>query len=127
MQHNNCTRCCGDGRVEYHEDNRIVSEVCYHCDGSGKVDQETDFYDKLYSVANALAVMRVNEIRNNYNSVPDGEGWAFLAAENQMSERNYTLTHVYEYTDKYMDSLDKMSRSDQELLIAWNSSFLKEH
>ncbi|NDB82594.1 MAG: hypothetical protein EB127_07610 [Alphaproteobacteria bacterium] len=116
-----CIRCYGSGVETYEDYYRVVEDTCYHCGGTGKVDSETAFQDDLELVANRLAAIRVDQIRKAYNSDPDGEGWAFRAAENMMSERDYTACREWEFTDKYIAQLANMDRETQEVLVAWNN------
>lgn len=119
---NHCSRCYGMGYEEYEEDyNRIVRDTCYHCGGSGKVDEETHFQDQLGDVAYTLAMDTVYKIIKACNSDPEGEGWGFRAAENMMSESEYTRGCIYDYQAQYLNDLLDMDRSSQELMVAWNS------
>lgn len=119
---NQCSRCYGMGYEEYEEDyGRTVRDTCYHCSGSGKVDEETDFQDKLGDVAYTLATGAVYKIIQSCNSDPDGEGWNFRAAENMMSERDYTMGYIDDYQAHYLNDLLDMDRGSQELMVAWNN------
>ncbi|NDB82194.1 MAG: hypothetical protein EB127_05550 [Alphaproteobacteria bacterium] len=116
-----CIRCYGFGVETYEDDGRMVRDACYHCCGTGRVDSETSFHDQLESVANTLAAMHVDRIRKAYNEDPDGDGWGFCAAENGVSEYEYTTWRVWKYTDQYIAELANMDREKQEVLVAWNN------
>ena len=116
-----CRSCCGKGRVYYEEDGRNVRDVCYHCGTTGFVDEDVDFHDRLKDVAHSLAYWSVSaykKARNEWDG--EGEDFAFCAAENQMTERDYFTVLVWDKESEFMEKLLEMSLSDQEFLIAWN-------
>jgi hypothetical protein len=116
-----CRSCCGTGRVYYEEDGRNVRDVCYHCCNTGYVDEDLDFHDRLKEVAHSLAYYRVLDYkRARNNSDHYEEDFAFCAAENQMTERDYFTVLVWDEESEIMKKLLDMSLADQELLIAWN-------
>lgn len=115
-----CRRCGGSGEDCYDEDDRRIVDVCYHCAGSGKVDEETDYHDRLHNVASALAYQAEVEYRKACDSDPEGEGYDFRAAENMMHARDYFMARVYDRTEEIMGQLLERSSEDQDLLIAWN-------
>ena len=119
---NTCKRCAGSGIESWFEDGRHQQMTCYHCSGGGEVDDETDYQDRLGNVAGTLAYMHVCEMKDRYNSDPEGEGWDFRAAENMMSSRDYFDMHVYDYTCMYAEQLADLPVESQRLLIAWNES-----
>lgn len=115
-----CIRCRGNG-VETFWDSEWESHVCYHCSGSGRVDEDMAFHDSLQQVAYTLAYNEVSSLRNARNENPDGEDWDFCAAENMMSGWDYFREEVYNRIPAYLDRLIEMSRESQEVLIAWNN------
>jgi len=116
----NCYRCQGSGEEFYDEDDRRFYDVCYHCGGTGQVDEETDHHDRLSMVASALAYQKESEFRQWANSDPDGDGYDLGAYENGMMPGDYFRCRVWERTPEICQDLLAMSRSDQEFLIAWN-------
>jgi hypothetical protein len=104
-----CTRC-DDG---YHEDG-----PCYHCSTTGYIDEETHFQDQLSGIADTLAAYQVDEIRHAADSDPDGEGFAFRAAENMMSAHDYATELHWSISARYHQMIGDMSRQDQEILVA---------
>jgi DnaJ-class molecular chaperone len=121
-----CTRCGGEGYEEYEEDGRIVRDACYHCSTTGKIDEETHWQDRLVSVANTLAHQYVNELRDNCNDDPDGEGWDFRAAEHMMNPWDYYRSIVWEKQDEYCSQLFEMPVAKQAVLIAWNDFLVNQ-
>lgn len=117
---NTCTRCDGTGQETFF-DERWETDICYHCSGSGKLDDQTAFYDQLGDVARTLAGYTVSEMERAQNENPDGESWDFCAAENMMSGYEYFRLHVESYAMQYMDRLLEMTKESQQLLVAWNN------
>lgn len=58
-----CGRCGGVGQQTWDEDGRRVSDVCYHCGGTGQVDEESARALRLEAVAYKLAVQTVQAMR----------------------------------------------------------------
>ncbi len=118
-----CSRCQGEGEESYEEDpGRMVTDVCYHCGGSGQVDEETDFHDRLHAVAATLAYQKESEYRKACDSDPDGDGYELCAAENGYRSYDYFRVRVWERTADIAQELAQRPREDQELLVAWNES-----
>ncbi len=115
-----CSRCQGEGEESYDEDGRMVTDVCYHCAGSGNVDEDTDFHDALHRVASSLAYRAESEYQRAVNSDPDGDGYDLGAAENGLSTHDYFRCRVWDREPEIIEKLAAMSRQDQEFLIAWN-------
>lgn len=115
-----CSRCHGEGEETYDEDGRTVTDVCYHCAGSGKVDDDTDFHDRLQSVASTIAYVMESDYRRWVNSDPDGDGYDLGGYENGMMPYDYFRSRVWDRTYDIAEKLADMSRADQEFLIAWN-------
>lgn len=112
-----CKRCNGTGSQNWVEDGRNVRDVCYRCMGAGRVDPETAHQSDLEDVAAVMGRMAVDDERRCRNKDPEGEGWAFCAAENMMTERDYTQTRIFERSADFMQELAKLSRIAQEALV----------
>lgn len=119
MQHK-CSRCHGEGEESYEEDGRMFTDVCYHCGGSGHVDDEMHFHDALNRVAMTLAERAESEYRKACNSDPDGDGYDLGAYENGMMPFDYFRCRVYERAPEIAEKLATMSLADKEFLIAWD-------
>lgn len=115
-----CTRCT-NGVVSYEEDGRIMSDACYHCGTEGFIDEEQAFHDKLLCVAELLAYQQVSDRRERIDQDPEGENWAFLAAEHMMTAHDFFVAAVYDETYSVMEKLSRMNRADQEFLVAWSN------
>jgi hypothetical protein len=112
-----CEKCGGKGRESFEEDGRTVSDMCYRCAGSGKVDEETAHMTRMQQVAAIVGNAYVQGWRKSCNEDPEGEGWAFRAAENMMSEHDYTLAMTYEKSAEVGEELSKLSHFAQVALI----------
>jgi hypothetical protein len=112
-----CEKCGGSGSQSYEEDGRPVSDTCYRCSGSGRVDTETAHMTKLERVASIVGAAYVQGWRKSCNEDPEGEGWVFRAAENMMSEHDYTLAMTYEKAAEVGEELSKLSHFAQVALI----------
>jgi hypothetical protein len=115
-----CRKCNGEGYEWIDEDSYVVQHPCYHCGTSGEVDEETDFHDRLMSVANTLAYQQESEYRKWCDSDPDGDGYDLHAAENMMRTSDYFLARVYERQYDIAEQLSKLPLPSQEVLVAWN-------
>lgn len=112
-----CEKCGGSGTQHYEEDGRNVSDTCYRCSGSGRVDQDTAHHTQMEQVAHILAVSYVDGWRKHCNEDPEGEGWAFRAAEDMMSESDYTKAMTYDKSYEVGEELSKLSHVVQVALI----------
>ena len=115
-----CSRCNGTGYEAYDEDYRRVRHSCYHCGETGYVSDETAWQDELGKVASALAYNYVSQMRKDYNSDPEGEGWDFCAAENMMTSSDYFKVKCWEYEDVFMSQLLDLPPETHNVLVAWN-------
>lgn len=120
-----CSKC-DNGKVTYDEDGRTVTDVCYHCLGSGSIDEDTHFHDRLGNVGKTLAYLAESEYRQWRNEDPEGEGYDFCAAENMMTSYDYFTARCWDRESEIQDKLLAMPLADQELLIAWNELPLED-
>lgn len=122
---NICIRCYGEGVETFYDggfyDSRLEQHTCYHCNGSGYVDDETNFRDQLFSVASSLAQHYVHSMIQEINNDPEGDGFCLMAAENGLSQSDYTQHLIFIKTDEFMAELADKPLEDQQLLIAWNN------
>ncbi len=112
-----CEKCGGSGSETFEEDGRNVTDMCYRCAGSGRVDSDTAHRTRMEYVAAILGDAAVRRERKNRDSDPEGEGWAFCAAENMMSVHDYTLSRRYEMQAEVGEELTKLSLVAQLALI----------
>lgn len=118
-----CSRCYGEGSRESFDENeqeRGIRDVCYHCGGSGEVDEETAQHDRQQAIIASLAGERVAAMRKARNEDPNfnGEDWAFCAAENMQTEHEYTTECVWAEMDRIGAQVpeDRMFNTREELI-----------
>lgn len=107
-----CARCRGYGSDD---------GICYHCEGTGKVDSYVARNDQLFAVAHSLASTWLHEYRHSRDHNYDEEDFAFCAAENMLSVPDYCDMLFWDKQDQILQELEHMSTDDQNLLIAWNN------
>jgi len=99
------------------EDDRRVEDVCYLCGGAGETDPETAAVVLLQHCSEAMAHAAVAKLRDKADNDPEGGGWAFRAAENMMTERDYTRVREMELADRFMVELGKLGMEAQDALV----------
>jgi hypothetical protein len=129
-----CSRCNGDGfreSVDYEEQIRGIEDSCYHCSESGKVDEETDFRDRLEDLAVAISWGQLREYKRALSEDPYEDGWELRAAENGLRSHEYDQDWVYGHVNEVLDRLESMSREEREFMLAedgnWFGSVWKKH
>jgi hypothetical protein len=115
-------RCgqCENGWVFYEEDGRMIKDVCYHCGNTGEVSEEIDFMDQLRHLAVSFAEKEEREYRQACNDDPKGDGYELYAAENMLTSEEYFRARVWDRSYANGEKLIQMTRSEQELLLAWS-------
>jgi hypothetical protein len=116
-----CTRCNGEGSVpslDEHERARGIEDTCYHCGNTGKVDAETAYEDRVYGLAHLLGDAMVRAERDACDSDPQGEGFAFQAAENGVSLHDYMQECRWAAGDAAAVQLAKLSPEVLDALLA---------
>lgn len=117
-----CSRCNGQGRDSYEEDNRMVTDACYHCAGSGQVEDEVDLHDRLSKVAYALAHRVETEYRKACDNDPNGDGYDLGAAENMISVEVYFQERVQVSQFEIMNQLESVDSVIQNALLEWHET-----
>jgi hypothetical protein len=118
-----CGRCVGGVTVHDDDDDRHVTDVCYHCGGTGFVDEETAFHDELRRLAGYYAFRAAHEYRRVCDEDPDGEDFAFHAAENMMTAHDALTEITRSYEDKFVAQLLALPYEMQKVLVAWEAEF----
>jgi hypothetical protein len=95
-----CNRCDGGSYMLDGEEN-----TCYHCEGTGRISEATAQADQRYALVEQLAAEQVSEQRRARNNNPDGEDWAFCAAENMMSEYDYTQSRIMDQVHVLLEKI----------------------
>jgi hypothetical protein len=115
-----CLRCNGKGRESYQEDDRMTTDVCYHCAGSGEVEPEVDLHDRLVRVAHTIAYQEEMLYRKARDNDSEGEGYEFCAAENMLSVRDYFQERVSDRQYKLVAQMSSLDEAIQNALLDWN-------
>lgn len=111
--------CCEDGWVYRDEDGRQVRDACYHCGNTGVISDEQARVDRIQHAASEVAREVVGSmIRAANNPENEGEGWAFLAAENMMHETDYTQAQVMTWGDRVMRVFQQLDTTEPTILAA---------
>jgi hypothetical protein len=118
-----CGQCGGEGRTFENEGGREVEMPCYHCSGSGKIDAETAFSDRVGALAGQLARATIARRAKATDAAArgpdgDGEGWGFAAAENMMSVSDYTVECEWAEEAKILREFETLSRATLTSLLA---------
>lgn len=113
-----CGRCCGEGRQSWVEDDRWVEDVCYACGGSGSVDAEHAFEQRLGAALDLLGRRKAHAYRCARDEDPEGEDFAFCAAENMLSARDYEEALAMDYSERASRETRDWSRERLEWLVA---------
>ena len=108
---------CDNGTQHYDDDGLMVSDTCYHCGGSGRIDPRLDFEDKLMSAAMCMAIKHIAEYIAIRNENPDGEDFEFMAAENQCSVHDYEQMLVIDAQYEFMEAIERLSEGEQMKLV----------
>lgn len=111
-----CIRCNGTGE-NYFDDNGEGFEPCYHCGGSGQVEEKTYHSDMLQAVASAMGWEYAKQYRKYRNEDSDGEGFDFCAAENGMSAYDYMKVLAWNQESDYYNQLIQLSMEAQKEYI----------
>ncbi|CAB4196675.1 hypothetical protein UFOVP1290_195 [uncultured Caudovirales phage] len=121
-----CSRCDGEGFVEFEEDGRYYRDVCYHCGTTGSVDDEVDLSDRLSYIAVDMATKYVAEMKRNRDQ-NGPEDWAFCAAENMLTEAEYTNGHIMDQSHIMREELSKLSEAARYALVDLIDGLNKRH
>lgn len=107
-----CAMCQGAGHVP--EVGLLIDEpqlcsICLHCQGKGYVNFDTAHTDSVLSLIEAVSESVVINAKKSADESEDGEGWAFHAAENRMTEYDYTRSKVWGTVPLVEKELRKLS------------------
>lgn len=112
-----CPGCGGDGFKIVEEFGRRFEDACYHCATNGYIGREQLDADRLAGLAGRIAHQRVQEMRKSCNEAEESEGWAFHAAENRMTEYDYTQARIWEEEVSVAEELQKLQPRTLSILL----------
>lgn len=112
-----CPYCYGERAWSFEEDGKMVTDVCYHCSGTGTISDELWRTDQISGLADLIAWERVSRWRKE-------EGWEIIASENGMSsfelqqirtdqEKTKIMAEFAGLSDSLMDSLLRLYQITQ--------------
>ena len=104
-----CVRCGGSGYHSEYEGEHLVVDPCLHCNGKGHVPFSVANVDRHEALCELIANSRVNAQRKSYDESDQGEGWAFHAAENMMTEYEYTQSKIWDAIGIVQNELKALS------------------
>lgn len=85
-----CVRCNGGGSSRLEDEyDRPESCVCYHCHGTGKVDDARMECDRREMMVEFVAAQMTYRQEEAAKENETGEDWSFHAAEGHISLREY--------------------------------------
>lgn len=116
-----CSTCRGDRYIYDREGDREVKDVCYHCIGLGTVESEVDRQDRLQRVAATLGYLAEVEYRKACDSDPEGEGYAFRAAEHMQTPEEHFQWRVIDRQFDYTEKLASLDQYIQDALLEWHA------
>jgi len=99
-----CSNCGGSGGTYEAGE----TDTCYHCMGDGYVPLHIAHADRMRNLANAVGVKIVEKMIQLADSNPDGEGWAFQAAENQLHPSDYTQVMAMDQSGHALTAIEKL-------------------
>ncbi len=108
-----CGQCNGYG---YRDD----GDACYHCSNTGKLNEEQAYADRVDRVIRCLAADASVLDRNEDNKIAqqeDGEDWAFRAAENGCSEREYVEGRIILKEAEIHAACEKLPRNALRVIV----------
>ena len=111
-----CGRCDGTGRGYTGEDDYRgvpIYDACYHCGNTGIITEAQRLADDFRAIVYVAACFLIDDCIRATNNNPDGEGWAFAAAENGLQSYEYTQMRIDEEAHYLMDRCHVMD--DEEL------------
>lgn len=108
-----CTQCSG-GLVpvqDDEQDNRGFVEACYHCNGTGKVDEQTAFNDALSEIVFILAERIVQK------KAREDEEWGLNAGETGLSIRDFTSIEIQKTAAKIQPAIFSLPQDVKEAML----------
>lgn len=115
-----CPQCNGEKRVWVDEPGHPQGgcyDACYHCGNTGEITEEQHQANRLEGVAEQLAIRAADDQRRAANSNEDGEGWAFMAAENGLHEHEYTQVVTWGLVDRIKRQLQEVDPQLLRLIV----------
>lgn len=113
-----CLRCDGEGRQVWDEDGVRCLDRCYACLGMGWVGEDVAHDQALGYACDRLGALQAAAYRRARDGDPEGEGFAFCAAENMLSPREYEQALAMDFASEAMRLVASWPLDQQEWLVA---------
>jgi hypothetical protein len=104
-----CPQCRGQGTELKEEDGRLVEDACYHCGTTGRISEEQARSDRVANLVGLIARVRVRRAEEACASDPEGEDWAFAAAESMCTLFEYRQGKQWEQESLVADEVKKLA------------------
>jgi hypothetical protein len=113
-----CPRCNGEGFRMVQEDHGgpLVKDSCYHCGETGKVSEEQLRSDKVQGLIAIIAGRLCYKAEQDCKSHPEGEDWAFEAAESGCSLEVYRYGRLSAFEMEVAEALSKLDEKHPEIV-----------
>lgn len=111
-----CPNCEGGWRHDY-EEGHPTTDACYTCGNTGRLTAEQYKGFRLRVLCDMLGADVTQRMKQGRDSNPDGEGWAFCAAENGMREYDYTQAYQMQESDRANRALTKLCDEGHSMLV----------
>jgi hypothetical protein len=106
-----CPQCNGMKVVPVDEDGHRFEDACYHCGATGVVPDPTEKDVRNDRIAKAVHVVAARLIRYaqfSADTEPNGDGWAFGAAEGHIPLYQYNQMREYDAELRVKEALDSI-------------------
>lgn len=113
-----CPRCDGDGYKIVMEGDRPVKDSCYHCAETGKVSEAQLRSDKVQGLISQVAGRLCYKAEEECKGHPDGEDWAFHAAEAGCSLHEYRWGRLSAFELEVAEAISKLDEKHPEVVEA---------
>lgn len=111
-----CNECEDGWRMVEEPGAGMIRDACYHCGNTGFITDEHARLDRMRNIAEGMGHRAMCEVRDSRNRNPDGEDFAFCAAENQCSEYEYGLGVQADYADRMLRHFEAIDKKDRLLM-----------
>jgi hypothetical protein len=111
-----CPKCVNGWTEVFEEGVGDIKTACYHCGNTGEISDEQVFEDRLDALVDSLAWEATEREKAMRNENPDGEDWAFCAAESGSGEHEYTLGVQSGYALRALDVFNEIKKKNSWLL-----------
>jgi hypothetical protein len=115
-----CPGCNGEGFKMVQEDHGgpLLKDSCYKCGETGKVSDAEMRAFQVQCLIDELASVMVAKAEKNCADHPDGEDWAFAAAESGCSLEEYRHARHFQETIEIAERLAELDKASPKVMDA---------